>query len=295
MKLVVDKLISLFQEALIDEPEIGLHPSGQTYLKDELIKIAKNNIVFVSTHSIFMIDKEQVDRHLLVSKKKEITEIRTVESSNITEEEVVYKALGYSLFEMLRPKNIIFEGWRDKRVFEIYLKQKGALSPDDKRLLANVGCLHSLGVKDIPRVANMCENFSRDYIIISDSDRPALEKKREHQGLGKWITYKDISGVSAITTEDFISKKNINRAIKDVFGEHKIGRLISIDDDVNSNFLEVIENHLKSITEEPVDIRKIMNDVKDNIVENLKADDLNDEYKEIVKNILENISSSAEN
>ena len=104
---------------LHDEPEAGLHPSGARYLRDELIKIAEKNYVVYSTHSIFMIDKENVGRHLIVKKDKEITTAVKASSSTINDEEVVYNALGYSVFETLKPQNIIFEGWRDKKLFQV--------------------------------------------------------------------------------------------------------------------------------------------------------------------------------
>lgn len=270
---------------LIDEPEIGLHPSGQAYLKDELIKISRNNTILISTHSIFMIDKEQIDRHLIVTKKKEVTYIQNIESSNITEEEVVFKALGYSLFEMLRPKNIIFEGWRDKRVFELFTKAKGSLSVEAKKLLNGVGQLHSLGVKDVPRIANMCENLNRDYVIISDSDKPALERQKCHDGKGKWLTYRDISGVTALTTEDFVAKKNINKAIRDTFRVYKIDDTVTIEEGLESGYIAIIERHLKTITKLPIDAKKLMNDLKDHVVENLKSDDLIVSYKLVVEHI----------
>ena len=46
------------QIIIIDEPENHLHPSGIRYMRDELIKIGKNNYVFVATHSPFMIDNK---------------------------------------------------------------------------------------------------------------------------------------------------------------------------------------------------------------------------------------------
>ncbi|OGN34437.1 MAG: hypothetical protein A3G51_03570 [Candidatus Yanofskybacteria bacterium RIFCSPLOWO2_12_FULL_43_11b] len=57
---------------LLDEPETHLHPQAQEYLKDELIKITrndKNNIVFFATHSNYMIDKEHIERCFRVSKQ----------------------------------------------------------------------------------------------------------------------------------------------------------------------------------------------------------------------------------
>ena len=275
---------------LIDEPEIGLHPSGQSYLKDELIKISKNNVVLISTHSIFMIDKEQVDRHIIVTKKKEITEINSIESSNITEEEVVYKALGYSLYEILRPKNIIFEGWRDKKVFDVYIKAKGSFAGDEKKKVQSLGLLHSLGVKDVPRIANMCENMNREYVIITDSDKPALERQKEHDGSGKWLVYTNIPGIKAITTEDFISKKNINKAIKETFKEYKIDAILTLGPEIECGYIAEIEKHLKSIVNIPLDIKRIMNDLKDHICENLKAEDLDDNYKKVVEFVVTEVS-----
>jgi predicted ATP-dependent endonuclease of OLD family len=57
---------------LLDEPETHLHPQAQEYLKDELIKITKNeenNVVFFATHSNYMIDKNHIDRCYRVIKE----------------------------------------------------------------------------------------------------------------------------------------------------------------------------------------------------------------------------------
>ncbi len=57
---------------LLDEPETHLHPQAQEYLKDELIKITrndKNNVAFFATHSNYMIDKDHIERCFRVSKQ----------------------------------------------------------------------------------------------------------------------------------------------------------------------------------------------------------------------------------
>jgi AAA15 family ATPase/GTPase len=68
---------------LIDEPEVGLHPTGSRYLMDELIDISRDNYVVFSTHSIFMIDSKIIKRHLIVRKRNEITETTEVSESNL--------------------------------------------------------------------------------------------------------------------------------------------------------------------------------------------------------------------
>ena len=75
---------------LIDEPDLGIHILGQKSLVQELIKISKSNLVFYSTHSIFMIDKKEPSRHFIVSKKNEITTIKQATESNYTDDEVLY-------------------------------------------------------------------------------------------------------------------------------------------------------------------------------------------------------------
>jgi len=275
---------------LIDEPEGGLHPSGQTYLKDELIKISKNNTILIATHSIFMIDREQVDRHIIVSKKKEITTINPVESSNITEEEVLFKALGFSIFELIRPRNIIFEGWRDKKTFDIFTKSKSTLPHDMKKQISALGLLHALGVKDISRIANICENINREYIILSDADKPAVEKKRDFTGSGQWVMYSEIDGVNAITTEDFIIKKTINTAIKIAFKRYGIAQPFAINDEHEVDCVAKIESHLKSLDDSSLDKKKIINEIKDVIMENLKPEDLNQSYQNVVNHIAEKLS-----
>ena len=137
-----------------DEPEISLHPSGARYLLDELIKISATNYVIFSTHSIFMIDREKTERHYIVNKKDEVTTIDQVNESNITDEEVIYNALGYSVFENLKLRNIIFEGWKDKKLFEIAIgKIPSALN--NLKILTEIGLCHAKGVKDITRVVNI--------------------------------------------------------------------------------------------------------------------------------------------
>ena len=125
---------------LVDEPEISLHPSGARYLRNELINISKKNRVVYSTHSIFMIDSGHINRHYIVKKEDEITNIALAEDSNVADEEVLYNALGHSVFSILKEENLIFEGWRDKHLFRVALENSNAVL---KRKYENVGVCHA--------------------------------------------------------------------------------------------------------------------------------------------------------
>lgn len=277
---------------VIDEPDIGLHPSGVQYLNEELKKIGKNNLVIISTHSIFMIDKEIVDRHLIVEKSKEITEIKRVELSNINDEEVIYKALGFSLFELLKTKNIIFEGWRDKNIFNTYIKSNVNKLPFDKNSVNNIGLLHAIGTKDIARIANLCENFNREYVIITDSDKPAKEKQKVFEGKGKWFCYNDIASIEAITTEDFIPTKLIEKATKECFALRNISHQIDFSDKANLNIIDYIKNELNKINEKKEENNILINEIKEYICENIKANDIHDNYLMVCETIIKELLDS---
>lgn len=212
---------SELQDALIlvDEPEIALHPSGCRHLLEELVKIGDSNATVFSTHSIFMIDKENIERHLVVEKKSEVTTVWMAEKSRIQDEEVLYSAMGYSVFETLKPKNVIFEGWRDKYVFNIAKDAMVKGDPDLKLKLASVGTTHATGVKDVRNVAKFMELAGRPCLIVSDADAPALQHKRQYEeptAWGEWKTLQDIYGPGpVVTAEDLItSAAVIKRANK---------------------------------------------------------------------------------
>ena len=83
---------------LLDEPETHLHPQAQEYLKDELIKITrndKNNIVFFATHSNYMIDKDHIERCFRLSKQSNRkTKLEKIELGKTSYSEVNYEVFG---------------------------------------------------------------------------------------------------------------------------------------------------------------------------------------------------------
>ncbi len=209
---------------LIDEPEIGLHPTGARFLMEELIKISAANAVVYSTHSIFMIDRQQTDRHLIVTKANETTSAVQADASNIADEEVLYKALGYSIFDSLQKSNFIFEGWRDKELFKIATSKppKGA----SFKTLGEIGLCHAEGVGDIRKVTQMMELARRKCFILSDADSPAQKAKQDFidsNGYGQWFTYRDILGDdSALTGEDFLKPSAFHSAIGEIRNQYPI-------------------------------------------------------------------------
>jgi len=269
---------------LIDEPDISLHPSGARFLRDELIRIAKNNSVIYSTHSIFMIDREHIGRHLIVKKKSERTTATDATDSSIADEEVIFNALGHSIFESLKKKNLIFEGWKDKHLFEVALKSP--LS-EHKPLVAHFesfGRCHAKGVKHIQTITPMMELAQRECLIISDSDQPARENQALHlkgRGYGEWKRYDELLGEGGlvVTGEDFLKVEAFRPPIRRIRERHSSlpafdeatlqgprGKLAAVTEWLRSGSLD------KSIRDS--EIRTL----KDELANNLKPSEVDGSY-----------------
>lgn len=277
---------------LIDEPDLGLHPKGIKYLLKELKKISQNNYLLIATHSIFMVDKEIIDRHLIVEKRGEVTQVQKVRESNITDEEVIFNALDYSLYELMKERNIIFEGWRDKRIFSMFLKTRLFKLIPKTFKIKDIGLLHALGVKDVPRLANLLRNFGRRYIIITDSDRIAYEKKKEAEKEGEcdWTCMKEIDSVFAITVEDMVSNILINKAVKYALKQRQVKTIINLPESIRTDKIKYIAAQVDTLSLSSDMHRIIMSDIKQRICETVGAKDLTAEYELMVKYLLNKIA-----
>lgn len=277
---------------LIDEPDMSLHPSGSRYLRDELIDIAKKNYVVFSTHSIFMIDKENINRHIIVKKEHEKTNITNATKSNVVDEEVLFNALNYTVFDILQKNNLIFEGWRDKKLFQTAVTKipdthtKNLKELKDK--LKNVGLCHAEGVKDVRNITPLLELANRNCIIVSDSDAPAKEKQKEYQklrGYGVWKRYDEISsGATAETADDFIKE--------DIFKKHldktKSGLPSLTGDPIlsASGRMATVKKWLTSQGVSQEQAKEFLDGLKSALFDDLKVADIDASYYDFLKNFM---------
>ncbi|WP_158989781.1 ATP-dependent endonuclease [Mucilaginibacter sp. L196] len=267
---------------VIDEPDMGLHPSGVRSLRDELINISKNNYILASTHSIFLIDKENISRHYIVKKVEEVTQLEITQEDNIIEEEVLYKALGYSIYDQLKEKNILFEGWRDKKLFKTALKHLTKEKAELKDALNKIGISSATGVKSIKNITPIFELTNKKCIVISDNDKAAIEKQKEFKKeriYGVWKRYNEIySNASIITGEDFLTSEHIGKVVNKL----KIDNPLLLTNPViesNVGILAEIQSWVKSngIVDNQ-DISKILEQFKNLIFDTFKGTDTKNDY-----------------
>jgi AAA15 family ATPase/GTPase len=151
---------------LLDEPERSLHPSSIRCLRDELLRISQNNVVLASSHSVFMVDKKNLERHYTVTKDNGETVLEQVNSENPIQDEVIYNSLGTSIFELLEPNMLIFEGRTDKDIFDTFTnKFKEELQPSD------ILTISATGTKPIPHYAKFFHSKLVNGFVVVDSDK----------------------------------------------------------------------------------------------------------------------------
>lgn len=205
---------------LIDEPDNSLYPTSAKYLKDELLKISEKSIVIYTTHSQYMLDTNNLQRHLIIQKKNDITNIiQPTEVSQYSEDELLLRSIGTSIFECLKNNNLVFEGWLDKEFFERYcsLKKKN-------KVFENVGKVFLGGISGAETLVQILLLANKKFIIIADSDDTSISKKKSFiekysDYYDSWIEYKDCDK-SLNTLEDFFKKEYIDKSIKKNLSEN---------------------------------------------------------------------------
>lgn len=189
---------------LFDELDSFLYPTSARFLKEELLKISENSIVIYSTHSPFMIDNECIERHLVIERKDDISEIVPQSKSPFQEDELLKRVIGSHIFESIQSKNIIFEGYMDYKIFKMFCNTND---------FKNCGIVYMGGIKDVDMITTMMMLTGKKFLIISDSDETSKNKKKDFEERfpefkTNWLEY-DIAGIEFKTIEDFYSDKYV--------------------------------------------------------------------------------------
>lgn len=277
---------------LLDEPETHLHPSGVRFMLQELIKISKrDNLVMYATHSIFLIDRLNFDRHIILEKKNEHTIIKPANKGRIgyfMQEEVLYNTLDLNLGKDLTSTNkfnFVFEGDGDAVLFEHFYDK---ILTKDTRPFPIEGTSFYQGGKcsDIQKYLTQRPiQLGTKWIFILDKDKPADDLKK------------------------FIESKYKNYVSTDIFvfqyaNENKKGKEFEFEDLQSSQFIQEI--YLKTckklnITIDATELAKLIIDEEpyskynDHVIRKFISNDFKTEFKVSFKEILnENIKERVE-
>lgn len=160
-----------------------------------------------------MLDINCIERHLVIEKKDDVTTInRNIEYAPFNDDELLRRAIGSSIFENLKPKNIIFEGWLDKKIFYKYKEFN-----KDKRF-DSFGITYLHGIAGASTLASILIMAEKKFIIVADSDKTSMDKRKTFERdypeyKDSWIAYGDVNN-SVSTLEDFLQEDYIEDSIK---------------------------------------------------------------------------------
>lgn len=234
---------------LIDEPDNSLYPTGAKYLRDELINISEKNYVIYSTHSPFMIDKHNVERHIMVKKENDITTFQRADSSKYADDEVLLNAIGTSSFEFLKENNIIFEGWSDCTFFNTALKSKSTTYRELLQYFKNFGTAYSHGAPDIKHLTPLLMLAHKNVVIFTDSDKGSNDSKKSYKDNNgykneNWFTFENLGGEKDETIEDYIGNEDLLQKALEHIGHTEID-LATRGDKKVMKFLERLDKEDK--------------------------------------------------
>lgn len=232
---------------LLDEPETHLHPSGVRYMRDELLKLSdKGNYIFFATHSIFMIDRLNLPRHIIVSKENELTKLTKVERNNFLQEAVMYEAMGTQIDEFsIGAKNIVFEGGLDLKLFDFVINKchenKGVVKQIQDFDQWNGG-----GTKKIESFfTSKILPKNSEWIIILDNDSPAQILARNLDARFKDSPHNNVScyhysNVPNQELEDILPKKFIESAINNAISELNVNTPFPVNLDLPKTISSIV-------------------------------------------------------
>ena len=271
--LLILSIESRTQEAdnrliLFDEPDTFLYPTSARFLKEELLKISEKSVVIYSTHSPFMIDNECIERHLVIERKDDISEIVTQDKSPFQEDELLKRAIGSNIFESIQSKNIIFEGYTDYKVFKIAYKDKD---------FKDCGLVYMGGIKEVNTITTMMMLTGKKFLIVSDSDETSKNKRKDFEKdfpdlKENWLEYDEVCDKSnkIKTLEDFYKVDYLSVKIKQYNENYEYDKKKSSIDNID-----------KAVSQD----KEKRQEIKNALAINAKKENIKKEYSDFIKKI----------
>lgn len=253
---------------LFDEPDAFLYPTSAKFLKEELFRISENSTVIYSTHSPFMIDNECIERHLIIERKDDISEIVPQGKSPFQEDELLKRAIGSHIFESIQSKNIIFEGYTDYKVFKNTYKNKD---------FKDCGLVYMGGIKEVNTITTMIMLTGKKFLIVSDSDETSKNKRKDFEKdfpdlKENWLEYDEVCDKSnkIKTLEDFYEVDYLSAKIKQYNENYEY-------DKKKSN----IDNIDKAVSQD----KEKRQEIKNALAIDAKKENIKKEYFDFIKKI----------
>ncbi len=212
---------------LFDEPGLHLHPGGQKDILDEINRLAEDNQVIYSTHSVFNLDKRFPNRVRLVCKSYDtnnypLTTIKnSIDETDILQDSLLRSVLGYSITDVspIAEINLLVEGVFDRSLIQLGAKKyyeefnKGINLND----IAVIAC-HGAG--EIGKTAKHLTSNGLKCLCLYDNDTPGKAARTANTSVA--ATYKPLVNTLVPSTtiiEDVYPLTLFKKVYKDYFVE----------------------------------------------------------------------------
>lgn len=290
---------------IIDEPEVHLHPSGIRYMLEELVKIGKNNYVFLATHSNFMIDRNAKERHFLLTKRRGVTQAKQVSSDeNLRDDEILLAAFGVdTIRDFLSPYKLLVEGASDKILLQ---KALGQVAPElDIRITNGNG-------NNIVAVASKLAFDDVYPIVIVDDDMAGQTSKESILKIKGGFNEDNVYTISDLvgsikhgaTVEDTLPNEYLQAKANSVLTkpEHNLPNIELAEDNL---FCEQLVKHLQTslskdetltAKQQKEKLNMIMDEVKTRISSDYDAKNIKEKAQalyDLANKIIEKFKSSS--
>jgi 5S rRNA maturation endonuclease (ribonuclease M5) len=181
-----------------------------------------------------MVDRQHLERHYKVEKNESFTTLQPIPANNPYVEEVVYEALGTSIYELIQPNMVVFEGKIDKDLFDAFTK-KYARDIKPKK----VGTISADGVSKMPTYTKFFDGKMVKGYFLTDSDQEGknIKKNLTEEGIVKGGIFEinDILDLEKpATVEDLFPAEIIQACVSELFG-------VSLQLDPKQAFIKQIE------------------------------------------------------
>jgi predicted ATP-dependent endonuclease of OLD family len=264
---------------LIDEPDQSLYPTSATYLRNELLSIGLKAKVIYTTHSQYMIDSENLERHIVVEKEGDITSLKFYDlNSPFTKDELLRRAIGSSIFECLSDVNILFEGYFDRELFKRYCKIFNI-----ERNFSGIGTVFLSGISGVDTLVQLLILANKKFIVVADSDQASKAKKRDFvrsffEYKDCWLEYGD-QYTRIVTMEDYFEIAYVKGVAKDsgLSGEYNSEKC-------------VVEN----IDSWAGGDKKIKQELKRSLVNSFSRKDVSEDYGRFIELLKAKVSTFSE-
>lgn len=253
---------------LIDEPETHLHPSGIRDLRKELLAIGKENYLFVSTHSPFLIDRKNKERNIIIRKNSSAETEKVVidEHTSTIDDEVLREAFGLEVYnDLLNPHSILVEGASDKKLLLKAFKARG---------LSEYGITNGHG-SNIDTLASKLNDTGISILVALDDDEEGRSYKEKIRKIGgsytadNVVTIKDLVGgiIAKGTIEDTLNLRFVESMAQKSVDELYPGEGLVVSLATNLPLLEQIKLYLRQNGKNKVDISIFSENLKTRISE----------------------------